>query len=209
MPEDAVELHASAAAFLEAVYGEKRPGSPGTPIRLRAGQFLNVMIHLFRGSVITGSVINDDGQPVAGITVFANRLEPLSDGEVGLRTTQSAETDEGGHYRITGLPPGRYTVFGYRSQRIGEMHRKNSSGHDELVKESGLHYSDATSHDDADPVSLETGEERFGIDLHLHLVPVAHITGVVRFADGQPCPDAWVRLMPATQARTERRTQEC
>src|SRR5712692_2819286 len=64
-PEDFVELRASAAPFLEAVYGEKRPGSPGTPIRLRAGQRLSVVIHMFRGSAIAGSVVNDDGQAVA------------------------------------------------------------------------------------------------------------------------------------------------
>ena len=74
VPEDSIELHASAAAFLEAVYGEKRPGSLGTSIRLRAGQRLDVIIHMFRGSVIAGSVVNDDGQPVAAIKVWASRL---------------------------------------------------------------------------------------------------------------------------------------
>lgn len=114
LPENPLELRASAPAFLEAVYGEKRPGSPGTPIRLRAGQRLNVVIRLFRGSSITGSVADDDGQPVAAIKVWATRLMPLSDGEMLQLPTQSAETDERGHYRITGLPPGLYIVFGYR-----------------------------------------------------------------------------------------------
>jgi hypothetical protein len=203
VPEDSVELRASAPAFLEAVYGEKRPGSPGTPIRLRAGQRLNVVIHVFRGSIITGSVENDDGQPVAAIKVWASRLRPLSDGEMLQLPTQSAETDERGHYRITGLPPGLYIVFGYRSQSVGEVHRTNSSGQDEIVKESGLYYPDAAGPGEAERFSLEAGEERFGIDLHLHLVPVTHITGVVRFANGQSVPHAWVRLLPARHVVVE------
>ena len=206
VPEDSVELRASAPGFLEAVYGEKRPGSPGTPIRLRAGQRLNVVIQMFRGAIITGSVVNDDGQPVAAIKVWASRLRPLGDGEMLQLPTQSAETDERGQYRITGLPPGRYIVFGYRSQSVGEMHRTSSSGQDEIVKESGLFYPDATGPDEAERFSLEAGEERFGIDLHLHLVPVTHITGVVRFENGQAVPGAWVRLLPASHVVVENST---
>ena len=70
-----------------------------------------------------------------------------------------------------------------------------------------MYYPDASGPDGAEPFSLETGEERFGIDLHVHLVPVTHITGVVRFADGQPCPDACVRLMPAREVVVANSTQ--
>jgi len=199
VPEDSVELHASAPSFLDAVYGEKRPGSPATPIRLRAGERFDVVIHVFRGSLIAGSVVNDDGKPVAGIKVWATRLRPLSDGEELQVPVRSAETDDRGNYRINGLPPGRYIVFGYRSERVGEIHRTSASGQDEIVKEAGLYYPDATGPDDAERFSLEIGEERLGLDLHLHLVPVTHITGVVRFANGQACPNAWVRLLPANQ----------
>ena len=206
VPEDSVELRASAANFLEAVYGEARPGSPATPIRLRAGARFEVLIHVLRESVIGGSVLNDDGQPVAGIKVWATRLRPLSDGEELQLPIRSAETDDRGNYRIKGLPPGRYIVFGYRDQSVGEFHRTNSSGQDEIVKESGLYYPYATGPDEAERFSLEIGEERLGLDLHLHLVPVTHITGVVRFANGQPCPNAWVRLLPANQVVVQNST---
>jgi hypothetical protein len=43
--------------LLETVYGAKRPGLPPTPIRLRARQRLNVMIRMFRGAAVTGSVV--------------------------------------------------------------------------------------------------------------------------------------------------------
>jgi Carboxypeptidase regulatory-like domain len=203
VPEESVELHASAANFLEAVYGEARPGSPATPIRLRAGERFDVVIHVFRGSVIAGSVVNDDGRPVAGIKVWASRLRPLSDGEQLQVPIRSAETDDRGNYRINGLPPGRYIVFGYRSESVGEIHRTSASGQDEIVKEAGLYYPDATGPDEAERFALEIGEERLGLDLHLHLVPVTHIAGVVRFANGQPCPNAWVRLLPANHVVVE------
>jgi hypothetical protein len=87
------------------------------------------------------------------------------------------------------------------------MHRTSSLGQDEVVKESGSCDPDAADADEAERFPLEAGEERSGIDMHLHRVPVTHITGVVRFADGRPCPDAWVRLLPANHVVIEDSTQ--
>lgn len=65
---------------------------------------------LERGGVITGRVLDADGQPVIGAQVST-----LTSREVGPKvrvfsTSNSAQTDDRGVYRLYGLPAGRYTV---------------------------------------------------------------------------------------------------
>jgi len=193
LPEKLFELRATSSDWIETIYGQTRPGLPGTPIRLAAGQHVNVVLRMFRGAVITG-MVDDGGRPVAGIRVMASRLEPLSDDEEVQLVTQSTETDEQGLYRLADLPPGPYIVFGYPAHSAGEVTRKNELGQDEVVMVSGLYYPNATGPDTAERLALDTGEERPGINLHMRWVPVTRIKGVVRFADGQPGSGASIQL---------------
>jgi hypothetical protein len=49
VPEETLELEASMPGLLPTVYGQVRPGLPGTPIRLHAKQRLSVVMRLSRG----------------------------------------------------------------------------------------------------------------------------------------------------------------
>ena len=80
LPEKLFELRATSSDWIETIYGQMRPGLPGTPIRLAVDQHVNVVLRMFRGAIITG-MVDDGGRPVAGIRVMASRLEPLSDDE--------------------------------------------------------------------------------------------------------------------------------
>src|ERR1051326_4743471 len=95
LPEKLFELRATSSDWIETIYGQVRPGLPGTPIRLAAGQHVNVGLPMCSVAVITGRV-EAGGRPVAGIRVMASRLEPLSDDEEVQLVTQSTETDEKG-----------------------------------------------------------------------------------------------------------------
>ncbi len=56
----------SKAGFISLAYGQKHPRQPALPIQVYAGRELrNVDIALPRGSVITGHVVDEDGEPMA------------------------------------------------------------------------------------------------------------------------------------------------
>src|SRR4029453_14054545 len=50
-------------------YGQPRPGRPGTPIQLTDGQKFAATLQLPRGSVITGTVVDEYGESTAGTQV--------------------------------------------------------------------------------------------------------------------------------------------
>jgi protocatechuate 3,4-dioxygenase beta subunit len=110
LPEGRFNLSASKPGHLNASYGQRRPGRPGTPIQLADGQRLQVQLQMTRGSVITGTVLDEHGEAIPGTPIRALRFVM----QAGQRTLQSAgnsQTDDRGIYRIYGLQPGDYLVF--------------------------------------------------------------------------------------------------
>ena len=110
LPEGRFNLSASKAGHLAGTYGQRQPGRPGTPIQLGDGQRLQVQLQITRGSVITGTVLDEHGEALPGTPVRTLRYVMQS----GQRTLQSAgagQTDDRGVYRIYGLQPGDYLVF--------------------------------------------------------------------------------------------------
>lgn len=91
--------------------GSSSSSSPfprGKPIELADGQRIdNLDVALLRTGVITGRVTDSDGEPAARVQVVAWILRP------GSQPTQQMggmQTDDLGHFRLFGLPPGDYIV---------------------------------------------------------------------------------------------------
>jgi len=129
LPADRYSLSVAKSAFVPLVYGSKRPGGSGVPIVLADGQRIAVSLNLLRGSVITGTVRDERGRPLPGVTVTALRYAVSY--QTGERTLQSVTvgsagsvvagfspeafpgtgaTDDRGEYRIYGLAPGDYII---------------------------------------------------------------------------------------------------
>jgi hypothetical protein len=65
-----------------------------------------LVVRLTRGGVISGRVLDSNGEPAIGTSVVAR----MSDAAASETATFSAEADDLGEYRISGLRPGRYEV---------------------------------------------------------------------------------------------------
>src|SRR5688500_548893 len=62
-------VSASKSGHVGITYGQARPGRPGTPIQLTEGQKFAANLQLPRGSVITGTVVDEYGEATAGTQV--------------------------------------------------------------------------------------------------------------------------------------------
>jgi len=122
VPAGRFTMTASKAGYVDITYGAKRPGRPGTPIQLADGQKLeNVSISLPRGSVVTGIVIDENGEPSPATQVRVMRYV-MRTGEKQLQQAGQDQTDDRGMYRIYGLQPGDYMVSATpRNMNIGDL----------------------------------------------------------------------------------------
>jgi uncharacterized protein (DUF2141 family) len=120
LPAGRYTMTASKAGYVDIAYGAKRAGRPGTPIQLIDGQKLEkAVINLPKGSVVTGIVIDDNGEPSPGTAVRAMRFV-MRTGEKTLQQAGQDTTDDRGMYRIYGLQPGDYIVSAMpRNQNVG------------------------------------------------------------------------------------------
>lgn len=174
--------------YVSMAYGGKRPGRPGTSVVV-TDRPVRAELRLPRGAVITGTVLDIDGQPAVGVAVSALYPRILGAGErqyVNAPGIMPAFTDDRGAYRIYGLPAGEYIVSAQPSVRqpaggqaaeVRLMLRGGAVSRP-MVLAQVLHPG-VTDLSRASRLSLRAGEERGGIDLQLEYVPLATVSGTV------------------------------
>jgi carboxypeptidase family protein len=104
------ELTVSRSGFVPQGYGQRKPDDPGAVLTLRPGQEVkDLLFRLIPSGVIAGRILDEDGEPLASVTVSALR-EVYDEGKRTLATSSAVSTNDLGEYRLFGLPPGRYFV---------------------------------------------------------------------------------------------------
>jgi hypothetical protein len=112
LPADRYTLTARKDGFLAAVFGALRPGGPGTPIVIAAGQRVTgIVLRLQPAASVSGTLTDRHGEPISQTRVAVYRLltTPSVRRLDPLPTTVT--TDERGVYRMSGLVAGSYIVM--------------------------------------------------------------------------------------------------
>ena len=109
LPAGRYTLGASKPGHVAVSYNQRRPGTPGTAIQLSDGQKFEAQLTIPRGSVLTGTVLDENGEATPGTSVRAMRVVNQG-GRRTLQSSSSGTTDDRGIYRIHSLQPGDYVV---------------------------------------------------------------------------------------------------
>jgi protocatechuate 3,4-dioxygenase beta subunit len=209
--------------YVSLAYGQRRPLLPGTPLQLDAGQHIKgIEFRMPRGSVVSGTVSDELGEPMPGITVRALRYQYVQ-GVRELAPAGSGQTDDRGIYRIWGLDPGEYFVsavapnFNGRGPIAGPAGRSGRGGPaitgrgalpgapgsqpaDVEVGYAPTYYPGVPSPFEATPVTLGLGAELLDVSFNVLLVRTAGISGHVTNTDGTPVTAGNVDLAVEGQA---------
>ncbi len=223
LPAGRYTVHAARPGWIAAVHGARRPGRPGTSIPVQDGQRATVALRLPRTAVVTGVVVDQNGQPLIGLTVRAMRYA-ISNGERRLVPTgTTVGPDERGAYRIYGLAPGEYFISAAsRSagllegrdlhlttdvdvQQATQAIQQGAAGAsgpaavdaapERNVTFEPVYYPGSASAAQATLLTLRAGEERNSIDFALPLVATARVEGTVSGPEGTVPPGTQVNLL--------------
>ena len=136
----------------------------------------NVILRLVKGGVITGTVTDGQGQPLAALNVRAVRVRELDGSTPPSPFPSGSEdrTDDRGVYRIYGLRPGLYVLYAG-----GFYNSPYSAGGAEVAT-----FYPSGTRDTAAEVAVRAGQEVGGLDIRLREDPARRVTGTVESPAG-------------------------
>jgi hypothetical protein len=201
MPAGRYTITASKGGFVGLQYGQRRPSESGTPLELSNAQVMDkLMIALPRGSVISGRIFDEFGEPIANAVVNSmrygyaggtRRLVPT--GGQNSRDT----TDDQGNFRLFGLPPGEYVISANFRGGGGEVT-------DPAGEPSGYaptYFPGTSNVTEAQRVRVDVSQEQNSVNFALIATRLVRITGTVIDSRGAPVAAGALMLMPADTLR--------
>ena len=136
--------------------------SEGRLLSVQEGEQLNdVLLRMLSTAVVSGRVVDEDGEPMSGVLVYARKKKP---GKVSNLETAGAErTNDLGEYRFHGLFPGQYLMVAIPPPDFHDYERQ----HDKSLAEAGkpdtryltTYHPGTYDSTQASTITLRTGEE--------------------------------------------------
>lgn len=192
LPAGRFSLTASKGSYVDIQYGQRSPFDQGRPVSLRAGEVLErIDFVLPRGSVVTGRLVDEFGDPMADAMVQVQRRRYVGGRSRLVPAGRIGTTNDIGQYRVFGLPPGEYYVSATvrPGMFLGAMPADTPSGY------APTYYPGTPNLHEAARVRVGLGEEVVA-DFQLLPVPTVRVSGTVLDSAGRPLALGIVRLTP-------------
>jgi Carboxypeptidase regulatory-like domain len=220
-------VSASKPGYLQGGFNlDNRPGSSGGRLDLHDGEWIaSVRLVLWRPGAISGTVVDERGEPIVDVSVRVLVQASIS-GRPVLAAGPVTRTDDRGVYRVADLAPGRYMVQVPSTQSsLPSSWSPPAAARGNVQPEPMLELADArlvlrnfappppvagghpvlaypatyfpgsTSVGSAEPVTLKFGEERKDVDIAVHPVSVWHVSGHVE-GPAEARQGLMLRLLP-------------
>ena len=160
-------LSAERQGFLRQSYGERKFSGGGTGVLVADGQNVKgINFKLSPQGVITGKVLDEDGEPMANVQVRVHR-NMYTSGRRQWVMINSANTTDIGEYRLPDLQPGRYLV-----STLARVPNRNPilNSSEPLpptpdMTYAATFYPNTTDSNTAVPIDVGAGDEIRGIDI--------------------------------------------
>lgn len=189
LPAGRYSLFFSKGGFVSLQYGQRRPFEGGRPIEVRDGERLSgANVVLPRGSVITGRVVDEFGEPVAEAFVSVMRYQFMRGRRRLLPAGRGSQTNDLGQYRVYGLAPGEYYVsVSVRNMEFGP----ETVG--EVTGFAPTYFPGAANPAEAQRVAVALGQEAVA-DVTLVPSRLVKVSGTIVDSTGKPVQNGFIRL---------------
>jgi 5-hydroxyisourate hydrolase-like protein (transthyretin family) len=169
-------LHFEKTGYVGQFYGQTGPLPVGSSIKVSPMQNLdNLDVHLNPAGVISGTIYDEDNEPLEGIQVSAIQLRYSKGGHQQEAPVTGTRTDDLGDFRLSGLTPGEYYV------KTGGLTASSviSVGARGGLNYGSRYYAGAPSIESAQRVQVTSGAEARGIQISLTPEKLYNIAGTI------------------------------
>ena len=194
-------LSAMKAGFLGAyapggVRGSSSSGAFAN-VKLSAGDSVrNIELLLAPGGVVTGRVVDEDGDPLAGASVALSQPRGSRARRQPGRMTNAMSNDKG-EFRIANVVPGKYVLAAELMSRGGGNLEPPGGVKGPEMGYAATYFPGVTDPAQAAPIEVLAGQELSGLEVALRRTPVFRVRGRVVDGEGnKPGERAYVFLAP-------------
>jgi protocatechuate 3,4-dioxygenase beta subunit len=219
-------LDVSAHNYVGGGYNQRRPDGQPQTLDIADDQHIgDITLKMWKTGAITGRVIDEAGEPVAGVFVRVLRRAIAGGQSTWELSGAGGRADDRGVYRASGLPAGDYVVEvpvsrttmavspfdvsdrgGARGEQFGNLLVAGGRGGrgelppiiaagSRLATYPTTFYPSTPVSSRAAIISIKAGEERVSIDVQLTLVPAFQVSGLIADVDGTPAANLPVELL--------------
>ncbi|HWQ53057.1 MAG TPA: carboxypeptidase-like regulatory domain-containing protein [Bryobacteraceae bacterium] len=175
------KLSGERSGFARQDYGARSNPQSGTILALQAGQAVTELtFKLAPNAVISGRVIDQDGNPLPNVIIAALR-KAYRNGRRQWTQTGGTQTNDRGEYRISGLRAGQYLVAATNLQMdigLAGVSKEPPSRKPEYGY-AATYYGNATELSRAEPLDVRLGEDRRGTDIQMTRIPTVRVRGKI------------------------------
>jgi hypothetical protein len=189
IPPGRYTVSVTRSGYLPMQYGQRYYGELARPLQVDDGRVLErVDFALPRAGVLSGRITDETGEPVSGASVWVMRTEYFRGRRRAVTMGNSANTDDTGHYRASGIPPGEYTLMAMLPSTWIAGPEKQKFGY------APSYYPGIPSYADALRVKVGPGQEAANLDFPLVAARAAALSGTAMKSDGTPLSGSTVSL---------------
>ncbi len=193
LPAGRYRLFVNRAGYVALEYGQARPFENGKPLDIAEGQAVEkVDFSLPRGSVITGRITDEFGDPMTDVQVQAMRYQFVNGERQLVNAGRAAQTDDLGQFRVFGLMPGDYVVKA--SLRLNQ--NPDTMNQPDPVGYPGTYYPGVVDVTQAQSVTVTLGQELSSVAFPLVPARLSRVSGIVMGSDGLPLAGGMIMLRP-------------
>jgi Carboxypeptidase regulatory-like domain len=191
LPAGKYAVFASKPNYVRLAYGQRSPLDQPRLIDLIDGQTIEkIDVTLTRGSVITGHVVDEFGDPVPNAQVTLVRGRNARGRRIFEQAGRMATTDDLGEYRLFGLNPGNYYVSASLRVPAGPPTDPDVPGYAVTLAPG------TTSASEAQKVSVAEGQTVEEVNVALIPAKLARISGSASKSNGEPMSGGFVNVTP-------------
>ena len=156
---------------------------PGLTLQLSDGQTIDkVVIALPRGAVISGRIMDEAGEPLARVQVYALAFPAGS--PRGIRVGSGVQTDDLGQFRIFGLQSGEFVVAADARNNTFVSPNSPQSEADQ-VGFMTTYYPGVTDESAAQRVRARAGTETSGVEIRVGSGRLFRVSGTILDSEGR------------------------
>ena len=189
LPAGRYSVNVARSGYLPMQYGQRYYGELSKPLQVDDGRVVEkIDFALPRAGVVSGRVFDETGEPFSGVNVWVMRTEYFRGRRRAVAMGGSNRTDDTGQFRISGVPPGEYTLMAWLPETWIAGPEKHSFGY------APSFYPGTASYADASRIKVAPGQEASNVDMNLVAARTATLSGTAYKSDGSPLAGASVNL---------------